>query len=642
MCGIAGRFSPEPISPDRLWSDKADYLLRHRGPDGQGFFADDYCQLVHRRLALIDLTPTGLQPMGNEDQTVQVILNGEIYNFQTLRSQMLQCGHHFRGTSDTEVLVHLYEEYGANMVERLQGMFAFAIYDQRRHQLLLARDRFGIKPLYYAFHADQILFASEMKAILAFPGFKPVLDRQACYDFLGLGYITEPFTGFTNISVLPKGHVLVWNQSGHTLTSYHHLTTQPDNSRSLRETSELVSTLLLESVKSQQVADVPVAALLSGGIDSSLVVAAYRRTTGNPIETFNVRFPDTQYDETPLALAVARHYQTEHHVIDLHEWQAEPDFILRLLGHFDQPFADTSLIPTYLVSKAVREQGIICTLSGDGGDEVFGGYARFWRANQMVRMMHWPNWVQTALALTGRALTSWTRDLGRQLHKAIHLAQAGVQDSATLLAGLSNYVDETQKEELVLRTAREGLLPVQRLFGDYQPKGTRNLETLSQRLTENLFAVGLPSDMLRKVDMMSMLAGIEVRVPLLDENLVQLGLTLPHVLKTKDGQGKRVLRHLAQEWLPKEVVTHPKHGFGIPIDRMVTPGFHQMLTDLLLSPEARTRSFLSAKVTEGWLRLFKQADSGHYEGAISRGGLYQRIFIILSLECWLRQYQLTW
>lgn len=642
MCGIAGRFSPQPIITDNSWSAKANFLLRHRGPDGHGFFADDYCQLIHRRLALIDLTPTGLQPMGNEDHTIQVVLNGEIYNFQTLRAQLLQCGHHFRGTSDTEVLVHLYEEYGPNMVEQLQGMFAFAIYDQRQHQLLLARDRFGIKPLYYAFYADQILFASEMKAIVGFPGFTPVLDKQACYDFLGLGYIAEPFTGFANISVLPKGHILVWNKDGHTLAPYNYLNAQPDDSRSLEEVSRLASTMLLESVKKQQIADVPVAALLSGGIDSSLVVAAYRRTTGNSIETFNVRFPDAKYDETPLALAVARHYQTEHHVIDLQEWQADPDFVLRLLGHFDQPFADTSFIPTYLVSKAVREQGIICTLSGDGGDEVFGGYARFWRANHLVRMIRWPGWVQTALALTGRALTPWTHDLGRQLHKAIRLAQAGIQDSATLLAGLSNYLDDTQKDELVLPTAREGLLPVHRLFGDYQPKETRNIETLSQRMTENLFAVGLPSDMLRKVDMMSMLAGIEVRVPLLDENLVQLGLTLPHLFKTKDGQGKRVLRHLAQEWLPEEVVTHPKHGFGIPIDRMVTSSFHQMLADLLLSPEAKTRSFLSDKITSHWLRLFQEADNGHYEGAISRGGLYQRIFIILSLECWLRQYQLSW
>jgi len=643
MCGIAGRFRAAGLPPAPGWHEQADRLLAHRGPDGSGHCADDRCELVFRRLALIDLSPTGSQPMTNETGDVVVVFNGEIYNHRELRRMLEQRGHVFRSTSDTEVLVHLYEERGEHLVELLRGIFAFAIYDARRTRLLLARDRFGVKPLFYAMHQGQLIFASEMKAITALPGFEPGLDRQACCDFLGLGYIPEPATGFSNIQALSHGTILVESSAGRRVESYHTIAARPEPARQLAETAGQFGEQLLVAVRAQAEADVPVAGLLSGGLDSSLVVAAHRRATGECTTTFNVRFPDPRHDETTMAVAVAQQYGTQHHVIELGDWGLTPDSLLGIVRHFDQPFADTSCIPMYWVSRAIRDQGIICTLSGDGGDEAFGGYGRFWRANRLARLMHMPQWARGAVRKAGRALVAWTRDWGRQVAKAVALAEAGRRDSAILLAGLSNYLSEDQKAALLLPTAASHLLPVYRHFNGYRPTGVSDLEELSRRMTETLFSVSLPSDMLRKVDMMSMRAGIEVRVPLLDESLVDLGLTFPHRLKTDGRQGKLVLRALAEDWLPQSVARHKKHGFSIPLDVMATPAVHTMLEDLLLASDARTSWFLNRALIDTWLGKFRRAATGAREGgAISREGLYQRVFTLLSLEQWMRDFQLAW
>jgi len=641
MCGIAGRFHPAALPPAPDWQARADALLIHRGPDGSGSYRDERCELVHRRLALIDLSPTGHQPMANEDESVLVIYNGEIYNHRELRAKLVAAGHRFRGTSDTEVLVHLYEERGERLVEDLRGIFAFAIYDRRRHSLTLGRDRFGVKPLFYAQLDAQWVFASEIKAITALPGFQPTLDRQACYDFLGLGYVPEPATGFGNIAALPRASTLTITPERHAVRRYYELVAEPNGSRDVAAVSRLAEERLLAAVKRQSVADVPVAALLSGGIDSSLVVAAHRRATGDATTTFNVRFPDRRYDETETALAVSRHYGTRHHTIDLGDWAVTTDSLLELFRHFDQPFADTSLVPMYWIARAVRQQGIICALSGDGGDEVFGGYARFWQVASLARLMRCPPWLLGPLAAAGGRAARWSRDWGRRLVKAIQLAREGRANSAIALAGLSNYLSEDQKESLVPPAARAGLVPVYRHFDGHVPTGTADLETLSQRITETCFAVSLPGDMLRKVDMMSMRASIEVRVPLLDEDLVELGASLPHRLKAEGRTGKRVLRALAHRWLPRTVANHPKQGFSVPLDVMVLPGFHDALDGLLLGTDARTGPLLDGGVVRRWLGDFRSGAS-RAGGEISRGGLYQRVFTALALELWLREYQLTW
>ena len=641
MCGLAGRFSIQALPPDPAWASRVDRLLAHRGPDGRGHYRDAGCELVHRRLALLDLSPTGAQPMGNEDGTIQVVLNGEIYNHRELRSELQSRGHRFRGSSDTEVLVHLYEEQGERMAARLRGMFAFAILDRSRNRLLLARDRFGIKPLFYTQHGSQWVFASEMKAILALNDFRPELDRQACYDFLGLSYIPEPATGFANIFALHKGTTLLIDERGARLTEFADISARPDSGGSRSDMATRAAELLSQAVAMQSRADVPVAALLSGGIDSSLVVAAHARTTGTPIKTFNVGFPDRAHDETPMALATARRYATDHHTIRLDQDDITPESIFDLLRHFDQPFADPSLVPTHAVARAVREHGIICTLTGDGGDESFGGYPEFWRAERLVQLMGTPEWLLATAGGLARPLAGLTRNTGRQALKAVQLARAGRASPPALLAGLANYLSESEKESLVLSSARQGLETVYRHFGSpYQSMW--DMDQMSRQMTLNLFEISLPSDMLRKVDMMSMRAGLEVRVPMLDEALVELALSLPHRMKTDGRTGKLVLRDVAADWLPAEVARHPKHGFTIPLDVMVQRRFHDALQDLLGGTDSRTGNFVDRALVQEWLGRFRAATDGFAGGAVSREGLYLRIFMLLALELWLRDQEFTW
>lgn len=641
MCGLAGRFHPASLPRDPQWASRVEALLAHRGPDGRGHYLETRCELVHRRLALLDLSPTGAQPMANEDGNVQVVFNGEIYNHRELRSELQARGHVFRGSSDTEVLVHLYEEQGERMAVRLRGMFAFALFDRARGRLLLARDRFGIKPLFWATHEGQWVFASEIKAILALPGFRPELDRQACYDFLGLSYVPEPATGYANIFALAKGTTLTVDERGPRSATFATITAAADSREARAELARKAEALLSSAVERQSVADVPVAALLSGGIDSSLVVAAHARSRTRPIKTFNVGFPDREHDETAMALATARRYRTEHRTIRLEPGDITPDSIFGLLRHFDQPFADPSLVPTFAVARSVREHGIICTLTGDGGDESFGGYPEFWRAERLAQLTMSPEWVLATAGGIARPLAGWTRDRGRQALKAVQLARAGRVSPPTLLAGLCNYLSETEKEELVQPLARAELQPVGRLFGNPYAGGS-GIEELSRQMSINHFDLSLPSDMLRKVDMMSMRAGIEVRVPMLDESLVDLALSLPHRMKTDGRTGKLVLRDVAAKWLPPEVAGHPKHGFTMPLDIMVRREFHDALGDLLGTGDSRTGAFLCNELIRDWLRQFRAAASGATTGSISREGLYRRVFILLALELWMRDQGLTW
>lgn len=642
MCGIAGRFDSNKLSPNPEWSEHADQLLSHRGPDGSGCFKDEYCELIHRRLAIMDLSDMGRQPMSNENGNIQVVLNGEIYNFLRLRNTLIQRGHTFRGESDTEVLPHLYEEYGLEMIKMLRGMFVFALYDARSRRLLIARDRFGIKPLFFTIQKNELLFASEMKAILANRDLNFSLDRQACFDYLGLGYIPEPKTGFNEIQVLLKGSYLFFDNGQVLLEKYHEINALPDFERNLKYTTDELEKSLLSAVASQRIADVPVAILLSGGIDSSLVTAAYCRQAIEPPETFNVRFPDQEYDETAMALEVSKHYGTHHHVIDIRDWEINADQISELFVHFDQPFADTSLIPTYLVAKVIRENGFKCALSGDGGDEAFGGYKQFMQIETLVRLMRVPDSIKRLLAVFGDKFSLFTQDFGRQLARAVSLAQAGQMDSSRLLAGFANYLSENQKEELMIPFARESLLSADRLFIHNHPSSSYTLDEVSRRMTEDLFAMALPNDMLKKIDMMSMLVGLEVRVPMLDEEIVSLRLSLSHRLKTDGVKGKIVLRSLAKKWLPTNVARHPKHGFTIPLDRLLTNDTRIMLNDLLLTDRTKTGQFFKAEVIRDWVFKLQNAQNGYRGGDLSREGLYQRVFMALGLELWMRKYNLSW
>jgi asparagine synthase (glutamine-hydrolysing) len=587
----------------------------------------------------------GAQPMPNEAGDVQLVFNGEIYNHRELREGLGRRGHHFRGHSDTEVIVHLYEELGPAIASHLRGIFAFAVYDRARSRVVLVRDRFGVKPLYYARVDEEDgewIFASEIKAILAHPRFRPRLDRQACYDFLGLGFVPEPMTGFANVAALPPGGVLELDAGGARRSTHAAVRAVPRASLTLAEALDDVGERVEAAVARQREADVPVGALLSGGIDSALVVAAHSRLPDTPLQTFTVGFPDAAHDESRAAQRVADHCATEHHTIRAAPDTLRADDVLALLRHFDQPFADPSLLPTYWVAQAIRDRGLVCALSGDGGDEVFGGYPRFWQSERLFTLMRAPAWVRRTGDAVGMALLPVTRDLGRRVTKVARIAELARDDASHLLAGLSTYLSEEQKADLVVADARAALAPTARVFDGYARPAVEDLEDLSQRLSETMFRVTLPGGMLRKVDMMSMRAGIEVRVPLLDEDLVALGMSLPHRLKTDGRRGKLVARALADRWLPRDVARAPKRGFTPPVDLLASGDLHTALADLLTGPGSRTRGVLSPHLVGIWLSLFARHRAGAADSRISRGGLSQRLLTLLSLETWMRDHALSW
>ena len=628
MCGIAGWLGH--------WADcdgaaeRMRRALHHRGPDAHGIQSWPEATLVHTRLSIIDLSPTGAQPMGNEDGTIWTVFNGEIYNHRELRHRLESSGHVFKGRSDTEILPHLYEEDGLELVKHLRGMFAFAIFDKRRSSLLLARDRFGIKPLFYAVTKGQLLFASELNALLQMPGVDDSPDPQAISDFAALFYIPAPQTFYKGIRALEPSEILEATLDGDCVSwrihRYHRWKVALDPTLTLEAAVERAGELLTATVRSQLESDVPLGALLSGGIDSSLVSTAAQQARTNPLLTFNVRFPEKEYDETWAAVAVANHIGSVHQTLDMGDVHGTWEHITGLLAHAGQPFADSSLFATHAVCRLMR-QHVTVALSGDGGDEGFGGYNFYWQAETIARCKRLPSfvwrWASRALApLAGTPLVS-TR-LPGQLRE---LAEA---DDVSVIQSLLCWVRESEHNQLCRDL---GVQPVRRLFErqwehDLGPLNSR-LERLSALATEVNVRLMLPSDFLYKVDIASMKEGLEVRVPLLDEELLGFGLHLPHRLKVRRRQGKRVLRALASEKLPPAVASKPKRGFSIPVDDWSSREFKSQLKETLTRPGGAIEQVFRPGVYEPVIEAF--CDGRPY-ARISRPGLYQRVIMLLSLH----------
>jgi asparagine synthase (glutamine-hydrolysing) len=634
MCGIAGMFARPgaPIHPE--WGDAALEALQHRGPDGSGRWSDDRALFLFRRLSIIDLSATGNQPMTSEDGNVVTMMNGELYNFRELRRSLIGSGHQFRGSCDAEVIAHAYEEQGEACFDRFHGMFAIAIYDARRRRLILARDRFGIKPLYLTSTPGATLFASEMKALLAHPDVARRIDSQAIHDYLSLSFIPEPATGFAAIRALEPGAVLIIEDDRNHALSMHRMADVPGHSGAID--SEIEGRTLLDgAVASQLVSDAPLGAFLSGGIDSSAIVESASRQMTAPLPAFNVKFPDAAYDESRFARVVAEACGAEYHELQLQAQGADPDLVARVCGHFDQPFGDSSAIPTYLISREMR-RFVKVALSGDGGDEVFGGYELFWRLPALRKVGAVPAPIRRAAAALLRSVEQVRPDFSRQASKALAICD---QPNARLLYSLSAYLDEAQKTELYGDSDAHRVAPTWRLFETGLAEAARGGEAISKYITDRLFKLSLHGDMLKKVDMMSMLAGLEVRVPMLDERLVAFAFSLPAREKVGRRRGKLILRRLLAGRLPASVLDKKKWGFGIPLDTWSSPAFTDFLRDVLLAPTARSRPFADARVVAEWLDAFSGKRS--LLASISRAGLYQRIFMLLSLELWMQRYSLS-
>jgi asparagine synthase (glutamine-hydrolysing) len=628
MCGVAGWVGS--VQDGEGYSARMAQALRHRGPDGYGIRSWPDATLIHTRLSIIDLSPTGAQPMANEDGTVWTAFNGEIYNHQDIRRDLEARGHVFKGHSDTEVLPHLYEEEGIEFVKRLRGMFALAIYDAKNQRLILARDRFGIKPLFYAPGANRLAFASEIRALRQLPDIDDQPDRQAIFDFAALFYIPAPETFYTGIRALQPGEILEARLEAGRVSwktrIYHRWSIYPDFTLTLEKAADRADELLTNAVRRQMESDVPLGTLLSGGIDSSLVSAAAQHALNGGLRTFNVRFSDDQYDETWAAVAAAQHIQSCHETLEMEDNQGTWDHVTSLLLHAGQPFADTSLFAVNAVCRLMR-QHVTVALSGDGGDEAFGGYDLYWQIARIARWQNMPEllWRQAPLMLSPLAAMGLI-----QAHLPQRVKQIAGADNTAIIQDLFCWVREDEHTRL----CRIGnALPVRRHFEsqwqDDLPRNASRLEHLSAHTTEVNTRLVLPNDFLFKVDMASMQESLEVRVPMLDEELFAFGLSLPHDLKAKGRMCKRVLRAVAKRRLPPAVANKPKWGFGIPIDTWVDSNFKLRLKETLLGCSSRLPEFFRPEVYRPLVEAFC---AGRLVAGVSRQGLYQRAIMLLAVE----------
>ena len=628
MCGIAGWLGHLPNSEH--YAGRLAKALHHRGPDAHGIQIWPQATLVHTRLSIIDLSTAGLQPMSNEDGTVWTVFNGEIYNHGELRRILQARGHIFKGHSDTEIIPHLYEEEGLGFVDKLRGMYAVAIYDKRKHTLVLARDRFGIKPLFYALGNEGLAFASELNALLEIPFVDRRPDRQAIYDFAALFYIPAPETFYAGIRALQPGEILQAELHHHKVCwktrFYHRWTVSPDPGITLTQAMERTDSLIVEAVRRQLESDVPLGSLLSGGIDSSLVSAAAQKILDRKLQTFNVRFPEKDYDETWSAVAVAKHIGSHHRILDMDEVGGTWAHITGLLLHAGQPFADTSFFAMNAVCRAMR-QYVTVALSGDGGDEGFGGYPLYWRIARIARLQILPSmiWRLGAFAMTPFSRFGLAPESMPQRIREL----SGADDTA-VVQSLYCYLGEADHRSLC---QDRNLLPIRRLFEpqwEYNlPENASRLERLSAHATEANVRLTLPGDFLFKVDMASMKESLEVRVPMLDEDLFDFGLSLPHHLKV-DGQiCKRVLREVAKLHLPSAIASKPKMGFAIPVDKWVDADFKKNLRETLLGSSCCLAEFFQPDVYTPIVEALCEGRPCH---GISRQGLYLRAIMLLSIQ----------
>ncbi len=605
--------------------------LRHRGPDGEGVRSWPGATLVHTRLSILDLSANGVQPIANRRETVWCVFNGEIYNHRELRRELEARGHVFRGRSDSEVLPYLYEEEGPEFVSRLRGMFAVAIYDTRTHTLLLARDRFGIKPLFYAASPDRLAFASEINALLRLPGIDNRPDRQAVYDFAALLYIPAPETFYRGIRALRPGEVLEARMDHDGVSwktrSFHRWAITPNPALAEAPAVEQADALLTAAVRRQLESDVPLGALLSGGIDSSLVSEAGQRTAGRTLHTFNVRFSDRTYDETWAAHAVAEHIGSRHTTLDMEDVRGSWDHITELLRHAGQPFADTSLFAAHAVCRLMR-QHVTVALSGDGGDEAFGGYNTYWQIARIASLQRLPLWFRRFLSMSATpaaALGVIPWRMVQRLHELDHM------DDSAVMQSLFSWIREEEHGRLCLDDGK--MLPVRRLFEptcDLQlPPGASRVERLSAMATEINLRLVLPNDYLFKVDTASMKESLEVRVPMLDEDLVSFGLSLPHRLKVRGRTCKQVLRAVAKRRLPPAVARKPKWGFAIPIDTWIDSSCKARIREALLGTGSRLSDVFRP---EAYHPIVEAFCDGRLDPNVSRQGLYQRVIMLLSLQ----------
>ncbi|MEI8279394.1 MAG: asparagine synthase (glutamine-hydrolyzing) [Bacteroidota bacterium] len=631
MCGIAGWIGK--VSFDKVVvSDKMKKAMYHRGPDLQIDMHWDNVTFIHNRLKIIDLSELGNQPMSNEDGTVWIVFNGEIYNHHDLRTELEAKGHIFRSKSDTEVIIHLYEEMGADFVNRLRGMFAICIYDKNKNKCVIARDRFGIKPLFYYQKENSFLaFASELNTIKQISDIDLSVDMQSIYDFTALFYIPAPATFYKHIHAVMPGEVIEIANNGSVLTInknryYRHLP-KPNNSFSDSEVIEEVKQLIERGVSRQLEADVPLGSLLSGGIDSSLVSYFAQKNMSAKLNTYNVKFQEAEYDESWAAIEVAEQIHSNHSTLQMAEQSGNWEHVIALLRHAGQPFADTSIFAVQGVS-ALMKQYVTVAMSGDGGDEAFGGYTIYNEIEQINSFNSIPKILTWPLVNAVHAVNSIT---GKFARPSRILKTFYNKDVVAVTENMYRWMKHEEHDKLW--KSNSSYLPVRRYFeSDYEQLKAQNLkglELLSALCTLSNTNLVLPNDFLFKVDTASMHESIEIRVPMLDEDLFERGMHLPHRLKTHNKELKYILRGVAKQVLPEKVANKPKWGFGIPVDTWVNKDFKSKVYEYINNDNNPLKDILDPIVYKKWIDCFCN-DKPHTD--VSREGLYQRMTMLLALS----------
>lgn len=599
MCGIAGYFSKKQYKVELDLLKQMTRTLTHRGPDEEGYFINDkgFVGLGHRRLSIIDLA-TGQQPLSNEDGTIWISFNGEIYNYQNLIRELEAKGHIFRTRSDTEAIVHAYEEWGTDAVKKLRGMFAFAVWDENRQQLWLARDRVGKKPLYYLDDPKRFVFASEIKAILQAPEVSRQIDYTSFYDYLSLLYVPAPKTIFTSINKLPPGHWALVTADAIQVKPYWDLSFFPNNGLGESQMMEDLINILDEATQIRMISEVPLGAFLSGGVDSSGVVALMAKESASPVKTNSISFSVAKYNEAAFAQQVADLFHTDHH--EFHVTPEAVSIVEKLAWHYDEPFADSSAVPTYYVSETARKN-VTVSLSGDGGDENFAGYRRYYfdmRENAVRNLV--PAMLRTPVF----------RTMGRLYPKADFLPQV-FRGKAFISNVARDPIDAYYFSISALygEEKRKLVSPdILNQIGDYRTRDLFYDLYKNAPADDHLSKIQyldiktyLCDDILTKVDRASMAVSLEVRCPILDHVFMEYAAKIPSKYKLVGKDGKHIFKNALKKYLPDDILYRKKMGFGVPVEEWLRKDLKDYGENMVLNGEA-SRQYLEAPMLENFWR----------------------------------------
>jgi asparagine synthase (glutamine-hydrolysing) len=620
MCGICGIIYRDPQrAPDAQLLQRMNDAIVHRGPDDAGYGVSGPAGLAMRRLSIIDLS-TGHQPIYNEDETAFIVFNGEIYNYRDLRPLLENQGHRFQTNTDTEVILHLYEQYGTDCVQHLNGMFAFAIWDERKRRLFLARDRLGKKPLYYTLTPHAFIFASELKAILECPDVPREVDGSVFPYLFTYGYVPCPQCIIKGVSKLPPGHILTYQDGQVSVRRYWHLRFEEGKPQPRAYYVRRLRELLTAAVERRLMSDVPLGAFLSGGMDSSVVVGTMSRLMSEPVKTFSIGFEQESYDERPYARLIAQKFGTDHRE-RIVQPQDMVDALPKLVWHLDEPFFDSSIVPTYYVSKLAREH-VTVALSGDGGDELFAGYKRYDGYSRLESAF---------LALPETLRQHWLGALATRLPEGVR--------GKRYLQHVSQPLPQRYRDKVAFaeRTSWNGHLfgeAVADSFADCDPSDLLGQymqqvpapETLAKQQYADIMTY-LPDDILVKVDRASMACSLEARTPLLDYTVVEFAATLPKPLRLDRHTTKILLKEAMKDILPLEILQRKKKGFSVPVAQWLMKELKPRAAEVLLDPQSQARGYFAPFVVERLLRETDDARAGKWIWAMLWTELWHRTFV---------------